>query len=77
MTTTIVNQKSLLIEQPIQTLEDLQSIIMIVEEKLKQTSKLVILLFESSIESISSDYLDESNIKLEYEACDEDNNYVL
>ena len=76
MTSTIKGHKSLLVEKPIQTLEDLQSVIMIVEEKLKQTSKLVILLFESSIESLSSEILDETYIKLENEECDEQNGFT-
>ena len=76
--TDVIDQKSLLMEKSIQTIDDLQIVIRMVEEKLKQTSRLVILLFESSIETLgdtdTSSY--QHDIKLEKEVCDENSMFV-
>ena len=66
-----MDQKTVLMEKQIHSLEDLQSVIRLVEEKLKVTTKLVILLLESSSEDES--YHQQMGIKVEDDIDDEGN----
>ena len=46
-----INHRSIVMEKTIDNMDDLYSIISLVEEKLKETSKLVLLLFDSEYNS--------------------------
>ena len=63
-----MEQKSVLLEKQIQSLDDLQSVIRLVEEKLKETSNLILLLLEPNDELKNEDYDDVAHhlkVKLE------------
>ena len=51
-----INHRSIVMEKTINNMDDLYSIISLVEEKLKETSKLVLLLLDSEYKSNLSNY---------------------
>ena len=67
----VIDPSSIYLQKPINHLDDLYSIIGLVEDKLKETSKLILLLFESSQES-SNEELENKPVPLKLDIKDEE-----